>query len=60
MEAAAGHPCKFDAVTVYWVVMTGEAIGLATAGLERPVEGVHAYVLAPEAWRFTVCPEHIV
>jgi hypothetical protein len=40
-EAEAVHPCESVVVTVYVVVLDGEAIGLEIFGLDSPVVGDH-------------------
>jgi hypothetical protein len=43
------QPLLFVPVTAYVVVAVGDAKGDAQAVQERPVDGLHTYVLAPEA-----------
>jgi hypothetical protein len=46
-------------VTVYVVVVVGDATGLAMFVAERPVAGLHEYVLPPVAFNVTELPAHM-
>ncbi len=57
--AVALQPCG-SPVTVYVVVDAGLAVTLAPVVALNAVDGLHEYVLAPEAVNVVDCPAHIV
>ena len=53
------HPVEFVPVTVYVVVTVGVAVTVAPVVGDNPVVGDQLYVLAPDALRGVLEPEHI-
>jgi hypothetical protein len=53
------QPTPLVPVTVYVVVVAGLAVGLAQAVHDKPVDGVHEKVFAPEAVRAVDPPVQI-
>ena len=54
------HPLELVPVTVYVVVVVGLAVTVAPVVELNPVDGVHAYVVAPLAVRLVEFPVHIL
>ena len=52
------HPCSLVTVRMYWVVVLGEAFGLAMLGLSRSVVGNHEYLL-PASGLSPSCAEEL-
>ena len=59
-EEFARQPNADVPVTVYTIVIVGEAIGEALLGLFKPVAGDHVYVFAPLTLKPIELPEQIV
>jgi len=57
--ASVEEQVPFDAVTVYVIVVLGEATGFAMFVALNPVAGNHVYVVPPEADKFVLVPEQI-
>jgi hypothetical protein len=57
-DAVFVHP-EVVPVTVYVVVVPGDAVTVAPVDGERPVVGDHVYVVAPEAVNVVEAPAHM-
>jgi hypothetical protein len=60
MEADAEHPSADVPTTVYVVVAAGLAVTTEPVAAERPVDGLHEYVLAPKAVTLRLPPGKMV
>ena len=54
------QPCVLEPTTVYVFVVFGLAVTLAPTVGVNPAEGLHVYVLAPDAFNPALLPEQIV
>jgi hypothetical protein len=53
------QPAPSEPLTMYVVVEDGVAVTEFPVVADRPVDGLHAYVLSPEADRTTLAPVHM-
>src|SRR4051812_34243106 len=57
-KLVSGSQLASLAVTMYLIVLPGEAYGSAIFGLLSPVPGIQVTFVAPESWSCTTTPLH--